>query len=394
MPFKEREAFVTVLYEDGRPIECFVRSGKNSVEEGSVYIGLVEKVDEQLGAAFVRIGDNGRTGYLPLSKSKNIIFCGAKKDGVIKPMDRIIVMVEKAAVKTKHCVLTGDLSISGKYLVVFAHNDKKIGFSAKLSKEQKKKLRESAGEMIREEYGVMFRTLCGNADTESIRREYERLCGIMERIVKYGVSRPHGTCLYRNGAPEEDMIKRTVDTELDEIVTDIRELYDGLLEKCSLYDMPADRLRFYDDSMIDLYKLYNFSTLISRITDPVVNLKSGASLKIETTEAFVVIDVNSANSSKKYRNAASFLPVNLEAADEIASQIRLRQLSGIILIDFINMKSREDEKVLEDHFKELIRKDHVHTAFIDITRLGIMEVTRQKKYMNISEQLNLLKTSS
>ena len=448
MPVKNKDSLVTVCYEDGRPVEFFVRPEAGELSEGSIFTGTVEKVDERLGAAFVRIGKD-TSGYLPLKKAKNIIFAGHARENGLKPNDRILVMVEKAAVKTKHCVLTTDLAVSGKYLVLHSDPEGRITCSRKLAKEEAKRLSGMISEMFSETtpevtsetipdvtfkvvpekiskmnsektsgvekvsgvekisgaeevsgekkasgmkkaagaekaYGVTVRTLAAEAEKSVIRAEYESLKKIMDRVTRFGVSRPGGTCLYAGNTPEADMLKRIPDEELSEAVTDSEEVFESLTgEVCPMLDIDPARVRLYREPSPDLYKLYNFSTLLARITSEKVNLKSGGTLNIESTEAFVVIDVNSANSTKKYKNAESFLPLNLEAADEIAAQIRLRQLSGIILIDFVNMRSAEEEKKLIAHFKALAAMDPVRTNVVDITPLGIMEVTREKRYRSI-----------
>ena len=393
IPIKNKNALTAVYYEDGRPVECFVRPETGELSEGSIFTGIVEKTDARLDAAFVRIGKDV-TGYLPLRKAKNILFAGpSRKDG-LKPNDRILVQVEKAAVKTKHCVLTTDISVSGKYIVLHSVPGGKIFYSKKLPKDEVRRLAGIMTGIISEHEKapcVTVRTLAADAGGEKIKSEYENLKKIVERITGYGIYRPAGTCLYSGSTPEADMLKRVSDDELEEAVTDSEDVYSELTEElCPLLDISPSKIRLYRDPMIDLYKLYNLSTLLSRLTSEKVNLKSGASLNIETTEAFVVIDVNSANSTKKYKNSTSFLPLNLEAADEIASQIRLRQLSGIILIDFINMDSMEEEKKLAEHFKKLTARDPVKTSFVDITKLGIMEVTREKRYRNILEQMGIV----
>lgn len=403
MPVRNREALVTVLYEDGRPLECFVRGEHQESPEGSIYTGLVEKVDRRLSAAFVRIGKD-MSGYLPLEKARNAIICGrrgaaaedAKKQGSdalqIKPQDEILVMVEKAAVKTKHCVLTCELSVSGKYLVVYSSKAGKAGFSRKLSKAERSSLKDELADLRnRQTFDLTFRTCCANADPGKITAEYEHLEAVMERIVRFGPARPYGTCLYSGSRIEEKMLKKLDADDLQELVTDSPDLCRSLREEiCPALSVPAERIRLYSDPMIDLYKLYNFSTLIDRITSEKIMLHSGITLNIEMTEAFTVIDVNSAGSTEKYRKAASFLPLNKEAAEGIAEQIRLRQLSGIILIDFISMESKEEEEELIRFFRDLTSNDPVRTSVVDITKLGIMEVTREKRYRNIREQIALL----
>ena len=386
MPIGEREALVTVLYENGKPLEFFVRKGNEKYCEGSIYTGLVEKVDPGLNAAFVRIGKD-ETGYLPLEKAEHITFCNPKKDRTIRPQDQVLVMIDKAAVKSKHRTLTGNLSISGKYLVIYSDRNGHIGISRKLPKSSAERLRET-GEHFEGDHSVTFRTLSAGAEDEILLGEYGRLYGQMESILTFGIARPYGTCLFQGSSVEEKMLKILDAEELDEIVTDSEEVYADLTARvCPVLDIGPDKIRMYTDSMIDLYKLYNFSTLLDRITSKKIILRSGITLVIEPVESFTVIDVNSAGSSSKYKNADSFLPLNKEAGEGIAAQLRLRQISGIILIDFINMDSKKDEEELMRYLREVVKEDPVRTSVVDITKLGIMEVTREKRNRNIYEQL-------
>lgn len=147
------------------------------------------------------------------------------------------------------------------------------------------------------------------------------------------------------------------------------------------------RLVFYEDAQLDLIKLLSLETQLERLLSKKVWLKSGGFLLIEPTEAFVVIDVNTGRYTGKKTGEETFLKINMEAAEEIAKQLRLRNLSGIILIDFINMKQPENKKMLIETLKAEIAKDSVRTVFVDMTRLNIAELTRKKVRKPLYEQL-------
>lgn len=192
--------------------------------------------------------------------------------------------------------------------------------------------------------------------------------------------------LFKPENPLWDFIKKRIDcNEYDEIVTDSEEAAEALKEK-------TEKLRFYREEKISLSELYSIKTKLSEALSQKVYLKSGAYLVINHTEALTVIDVNSGKNtpSKKAESGDVFFKINLEAAEEIALQLRLRNISGMILIDFINMESEEKEALLIGAMNEYIGSDNVKVSVIDITKLGIMEITRQKTDKPLSETVLLL----
>lgn len=178
--------------------------------------------------------------------------------------------------------------------------------------------------------------------------------------------------------------------EYSEVITDLP----GLYEELEKYYLNSDkRVRFYKDDKLSLASLYSLNTKCQTALSQKVWLKSGAYLVVEQTESFNVIDVNSGKNIKKNTSEDYIYRINQEAALEIAIQIRLRNLSGIILIDFINMKSKENEKQLLQYMQELFDEDNIKTLAVDITRLGIMEVTRFKAGKSLKQQYDELVNS-
>ena len=151
----------------------------------------------------------------------------------------------------------------------------------------------------------------------------------------------------------------------------------------------SEKLHFYEDKQLDLHKLYSIQVQLERALMKKIWLKSGANLLIESTEAMTVIDVNSSKNVKKKCPEEQHLQVNLEAAEEIAAQLRLRNISGIIIIDFIDMASAEDKELLLAAMRSFVKTDPVKTEVIDLTRLGLMELTRKKTRRPLLEQLGM-----
>lgn len=221
------------------------------------------------------------------------------------------------------------------------------------------------------------------ANKQAVLKTKLRLPGnekLLDEIKEKGIHRPAGTCLYKAPAPWRFLIDKYKKESFSRIVTDIEKVHDEL----------EDAAAFYDDRMLALYKLYDLQTLLDRSIQKRVWLSSGGQIVIEQTEAFVSIDVNSSKSVRGRSSDEIFLSVNKEAAKEAALQIRRRQLSGTILIDFISMKSKEAEKELIGYMKELAEQDPVYTSVIDITALGIMELTRHKVRKSLHRQIEEL----
>ncbi len=205
---------------------------------------------------------------------------------------------------------------------------------------------------------------------------------LLEDILQKGIHRPWGTCLYRSKGPWAEILERYGREAFSRIVTDIEEVKDDL----------GDAAELYSDPMLRLFHLYEMSALLDRFTQKKVWLSGGGQLVIEPTEAFVCIDVNSAKAGSKKDREEYLLKVNKEAAEEAAVQIRARQLAGTILIDFITLSSKEAKEELIAFAEEKFRTDPVYTKVIDITPLGIMEITRQKKKKPLSEQIRAVRT--
>lgn len=379
----------------------FYQVGLESVEGldtavvGNIYVGRVRDVVKNINAAFVEYR-KGEVGYFSLNENQNPIFLNSKTSDKICQGDLLLIQILKEAVKTKEPVLTSNISLTGKYVVLNVSKSG-IGFSNKIKNtafkhQVKKALTEVFDENLdkpNENYGAIVRTNAVNADLSDIKEELFRLLNQFRSMQNEAKFRTCFTVMYREDYNYLKSIKGAYTGEITEIITDNEQIYKNTqtyLDEQGLTDYMGC-LRFYQDSLLPLHKLYNIESLMKEITDKKVWLKSGAYLVIEPTEAMVVIDVNTGKCirGKDLRN--TILNVNLEAAKEIAYQIRLRNLSGIILIDFINMEQEEDKKQLMSVLNEYLLKDRIKTTLVDMTKLDIVEITRKKTEPPIAEQM-------
>lgn len=372
-PLENRDSLMTVLYEDGRAVEMYLSDPGRSSILGNVYTGMVEQVQRNSGGAFVRLTEELR-GYLPLRDGL--------KAGMVIP-----VQVEKEAIKTKLPRLTENIRLTGRFLVL-SSAWKGVNISSKLSSSEKIHVKQTFLEAAAEDnrtwdtlpYGVILRTNAAGCTAGELREEYDRLAARMDDILLKGRTRTGFSCI-GNGDPVWLQLLRQIRPEnCERIVTDDPAVFHDLSQQ-------SDRAGLYQDGMVELYRLYNLSTRFAEATARKVWLKSGGFLVIEQTEAFVCIDVNSGRYNGKKSAGETALLINREAAEEAARQIRLRQLSGTILIDFINMEEERDREDLMKYMRELVRSDHAGVKVVDMTPLGIMELTRQKKSCSLQEQI-------
>ncbi len=358
-----------------------------------IYVGRVAQVLPSIGAAFVEI-EKGKTCFLPLSDVSDPVFIKQiSENKLLSQGDELLVQVVREAVKTKDPQVTTKLSIPGTYCVV-TNQGHSLGVSKKLDEETKNRLREIAATVYEDSFGLIIRTNAAQADEQVLTDEIRNLQEQMRNILQYAPYRSLYSVLYE-APPEYVRILQNQPLEgehgLEQIITDDRTVYEHLLFFCETCGSPGlkEKLHFYEDPQLELKNLYSLQIKMERALQKKVWLKSGANLVIEPTEALTVIDVNSAKYSKGKKSEKQYLQVNLEAAHEIARQIRLRNLSGIILIDFIDLDQEEDQKLLLREMKQLLRDDSVKTEVIDLTKLGLMELTRKKVRAPLWEQFGI-----
>lgn len=357
---------------------------------GNIYVGQVENLASNIRAAFVRFGD-GKKGYLPLSEGENAIFTSGRKGGVsLRPGDELLVQVSRDAMKGKLAALTTNLNFTGKYLVLTTGN-KKIGFSAKLSREETAPARKwLTSEMEDHErgYGLIVRTNAADAPKEEFLHELEYLKKLYQKVAVAGRNRTCYSLLYEAEPFYLAAVRDIYSRDLEEIVTDLPEIYKRISEYLvDFMPQEQEKLRLYNDSLLPLYKLCRLETALEEIRREKIWLNSGGFLVIQQTEAFVSIDVNSGKYTAKKKAEETYRKINLEAAREIARQLRLRNLSGIILIDFINMENPDHRDELFHVLQKYLRRDPVKSRAVDITPLHILEMTRKKIRRPVTEEL-------
>lgn len=376
---------MTAVIEDDRAVSLDFDEASPSLS-GCIYTGKVKNIVDNIKAAFVDIGC-GINCFYSLRDNKKHIFLNQKNDEILKEGDEILVQVSKEAAKSKAPVLTSALSISGKFAVVTLDRPG-IYFSSKISNPDfKEKIKQKLSSLPVNDYGIIIRTNAMEADTDDIIAE--EVMQLIFKAAQITDSAKYASCFTCVYTPIRPYIAKIRDSHIpdEETVTDSEEIFrqisDEFWDKCP---DALSRVHLYTDSY-PLIKLHGLETVIDRALSKKVWLKSGGYLYIEPTEALTVIDVNTGRFIQGNDSEKTFLKINLEAAHEIAAQLRLRNISGIIIIDFIDMQHKSDVDTLISALKKELKKDTVKTAFIDITPLGLAELTRQKIKKPIYEVL-------
>lgn len=384
---------VAALSEEERIVEIRLESDQEKSILGNIYTGQVENIASNIQAAFVQI-EPGKRCYYPLAEAQRAVFsAGRKGNGPLRPGDELLVQVSRDAMKGKLPALTSNLNFTGRYLVLTT-GDKKFGLSSKLALEDRHRLSgwlKEEAERPDKEFGIIVRTNAADASKEEILKELERLKDRYHKAVVQGRNRTCFSLVLETEPFYVAAVRDAYGRDLDEIITDvpeIREMILGYLEEIS--PELKEKLRFYQDKLLPLYKLYRVETALDAIQKEKVWLNSGGFLVIQQTEAFVSIDVNSGKYTGKKKMEETFRKINLEAAAEIGRQLRLRNLSGIILIDFINMENPDHRDELFHVLQKLLRKDPIKSRAIDITPLHILEMTRKKVRRPVIEDIREL----
>lgn len=384
---------VAALSEEERIVEIRLESDQEKSILGNIYTGQVENIASNIQAAFVQI-EPGKRCYYSLAEAQRAVFsAGRKGNRPLRPGDELLVQVSRDAMKGKLPALTSNLNFTGRYLVLTT-GDKKFGLSSKLALEDRHRLSgwlKEEAERPDKEFGIIVRTNAADASKEEILKELEWLKGRYHKAVVQGRNRTCFSLVLETEPFYVAAVRDAYGRDLDEIITDvpeIREMILGYLEEIS--PELKEKLRFYQDKLLPLYKLYRVETALDAIQKEKVWLNSGGFLVIQQTEAFVSIDVNSGKYTGKKKMEETFRKINLEAAAEIGRQLRLRNLSGIILIDFINMENPDHRDELFHVLQKLLRKDPVKSRAIDITPLHILEMTRKKVRRPVIEDIREL----
>lgn len=374
------------ILEDSRLVDLDIETAVKAKHKGNIYKGIISNVEDGLDAAFVEIGEE-RQAFLALTEVRPSLYPPqlhgkkrVKASEVLSRGQEVVVQVTKDEMGNKGAAVSTYLSLPGRFVVLMHSDESGGGISRKIDSES---ARTAARDMLSrlsvpEHMAVIIRTAGMNATKAELFRDFRALCQTWQQIDKGAELGRAPTLLYR----EPDIIIRTIrdyySTDVTKVVIDDEEEFE-------------DALNYFKENMPDLVRLlerhrkrepifqyYGIERALSELFDLEVKLPSGGYITIEQTEALVAIDVNSGSSTKEEDHEATVYKTNLEAADEIVRQLRLRDLGGIVVVDFIDMASRWHKRDVERRIKDLMRLDKARVKVGHISDNGTLELTRQR----------------
>ena len=383
---------VRVALVDGQRIyDLDIENRGREQKKSSIYKARITRVEPSLEAAFVEFGSE-RHGFLPLKEISRSYFTKKGAEGkrsiqdLIEEGQEMIVQVDKEERGTKGAALSTFISLAGRYLVLMPNNPRAGGISRRIEGDDRDLLRDALSQLnLPEGMGVIVRTAGIGRSPEELQSDCDYLVQLWEAIQKAADQEKAPALLYQENNVILRAIRDNLRTDIGEVLIDQRDAYN---EAHAFIDqvMPnfKDRIKFYSDN-IPLFSRYQIESQIESAFQRAVRLPSGGSLVIDPTEALVSIDINSARATKGADIEETALNTNLEAAEEVARQLRLRDVGGLIVIDFIDMASVKNQRAVENRMREVLETDRARVQVGRISRFGLMEMSRQRLRPSLEE---------
>jgi ribonuclease E len=384
---------VRVALVDGQKLyDLDLEHAGREQKKASIYKARITRVEPSLEAAFVDFGAE-RHGFLPLKEISRQYFQKKPSEGgrlliseLIKEGQELVVQVDKEERGNKGAALTTFISLAGRYLVLMPNNPRAGGISRRIEGEDRDNLREAMSQLeIPQGMGVIIRTAGIGRSGEELQWDLDYLLQLWEAIHQADDEQKAPKLLYQENSVILRAIRDNLRKDIGEVLIDGSEAYD---EAKSFIDqvMPnyQDKVKFYDDP-IPLFSRYQIESQIETAFHHTVKLPSGGAIVIDPTEALVSIDINSARATKGADIEETALNTNLEAAEEIARQLRLRDVGGLIVIDFIDMTSVKNQRAVENRMREALEADRARVQIGRISRFGLMEMSRQRLRPSLEE---------
>ncbi len=375
-------------------VDFYVEVSAKEHLKGNIYKGKIARIEPGLQAAFVDFGQK-KQGFLQM-KEINQEFFQKKAEGkktrmqdVLTKGQELIVQVEKDERDTKGASLTTYISIPGRYIVMMP-GQQRVGISRKIEdKGDRERLKEIFGSLkLPEDMGFILRTACSDKTSQELSDDLKYLTKLWSKIQTESKKVSAPALIYK----EQDIAVRTVrdymTDDVTEVLIDDQEAYRNTKQFLSK-TLPwlKINIKFYKDKK-PIFLKHNIEEQIANLNERHVHLPSKGYLVIDKTEALTAIDVNSGRSRKEENVEATALKTNLEAADEVARQFRLRDIGGLIVIDFIDMESSKNRRAVEDTLKKALSQDKAHTEISGISKFGMVEMTRERMRTAYFESIN------
>ena len=385
---------IRVALVDGQRLnDLDIENRSRGSTKANVYKAKITRVEPSLEAAFVDFGAD-RHGFLPLKEIAHQYYRSTAPDGdgktrikdVLKEGTEVIVQVDKEERGTKGAALTTYISLAGRYMVLMPNNPKAGGISRRIEGDDRSELRDALSQLnIPDGMGVIIRTAGVGRSPEELQWDLDYLLQLWSSISTASDENKAPVLLYQ----ESDVIIRTIRDylrdDVDQVLIDDKAAWQQAHDFVTMV-MPkyAQRIRLYEDS-IPLFNRFQVEGQIESAFQREVRLPSGGSIVIDPTEALISIDINSARATKGSDIEQTALQTNLEAADEVARQLRLRDMGGLVVIDFIDMNANKNQRAVENRIRDALEVDRARVQVGRISRFGLLEMSRQRLRPSLGE---------
>src|SRR5512135_84334 len=400
----QQEELRVAIVEGQKLVDLDIESASREQRKSNIYKGVITRIEPSLEAAFVDYGEE-RHGFLPFKEVARSFFRSdvdvgrAKIQEALREGQELIVQVEKDERGTKGAALTTFISLAGRYLVLMPNNPRGGGVSRRVEGEDRNELRDTLDQLkVPEGMSVIARTAAIGRSAEELEWDLNYLMQLWQAIEAAAGDRTPGPdgkyvakpfLIYLESSLVIRAIRDYFQPDVGEILIDTEEVYEQARAFMQTV-MPGNvgKVKLYRDD-VPLFSRFQIEHQIESAYARQVALPSGGSIVIDHTEALVAIDVNSARATKGHDIEETALRTNLEAADEAARQLRLRDLGGLIVVDFIDMESQRNQREVENRFREALRYDRARVQIGKISRFGLMELSRQRLQPSLEETAHI-----
>ena len=360
--------------------------------KGSIFKATVSRIETSLDAAFVNFGSE-RHGFLPLKDLSSDFFeknSNGKTHCTLKEGQEIIVQVTKEERGTKGAALTTQIGLAGRFLVLIPNSSRSGGISRRISGEERDQIKKALSNLdIPEDMSAIVRTNGLGRTSEELALDLSYLLALWDEISKTFANAPSPSLIFRDDKLIVRVVKDYFKEDIEEILIDDKPTFDEAFEFISAV-LPdhAHKVKYYDEE-IPLFNRYQIESQIELAFQREISLTSGGSIVIDPTEAMTAIDVNSARSTKGKDIEDTAYKTNLEAAKEVARQLRLRDVGGLVVIDFIDMMDTKHQEKVESAFRKAVFTDRARVQISSISRFGLLEVSRQRLRPSLNESYDI-----
>ncbi|QEM81367.1 ribonuclease E [Halomonas binhaiensis] len=384
------EELRVALVDGQRLYDLDIESGAREQKKANIYRGKITRVEPSLEAAFVDFGAE-RHGFLPLKEVAREYFLKDPSGRpsikeVLKEGQEVIVQVDKEERGNKGAALTTFISLAGRFLVLMPNNPRAGGISRRIEGEERSQLKEAMGQLtVPDKMGLIVRTAGIGRSPEELQWDLDYLVQVWESITEEAGKRPAPFLIYRESNVIIRAMRDYLRQDIGEVLIDSPEVHQEALGFIRQV-MPSyqQKIKLYADE-VPLFSRFQIESQIETAYEREVKLPSGGSIVIDHTEALVSIDINSARATRGSDIEETALQTNLEAADEIARQLRLRDIGGLVVIDFIDMGPSRNQREVENRARDALKLDRARVQIGRISRFGLMEMSRQRLRPSLGE---------